>query len=239
MRLRVWRARSNRSRGGGIALVILSAVLFLASYITSDFALEIASISSFAVGAVLLAYEVEPKIRLYPSSMSLLGLMKVTTKMLQKNGFGGAATFEPREDGIYMSFEKKEAASKSANIPPIGHGLFETYERELGTLSEKGADFVSLWLPRTLVDGLGLAESMKMVRSGVEVESTMTKPFVRALCVNEFMTENVCGTMGCPLVASVAEALASSTGEPVKHLGCTYNALTQTATSKHLVEKGE
>ncbi|MDA4127904.1 MAG: hypothetical protein OK422_00330 [Thaumarchaeota archaeon] len=235
MRLRIWRARSNRSRGAGVSLVILSSVLFVVSYVTNDFVLEIASIASFSVGAVLLAYEVEPRVRLYPSSMSLLGLMKISAELLQKAGFGGAVTYEPLEDGIYMSFEKRTADGTSAKITPIGQGLFETYERELGPMSGKGEDFVTLWLPRTIVDGLGLAERMRMVRVGPDVETTITKPFVRALCVNEFMTKNVCPTMGCPLVASFAQALASSTGEPVSHLGCSYDPHTQTATSKHSV----
>jgi hypothetical protein len=85
------------------------------------------------------------------------------------------------------------------------------------------------------VDGLGLAERVEMKSSGGEITTVIEKPFVRALCVQDFMTEGLCSTVGCPLTASVGQALARASGKPVTHRGCTYDPVTQKATLKDAV----
>jgi hypothetical protein len=102
----------------------------------------------------------------------------------------------------------------------------------LGDLRGMGSDHANLWLPRVMVDGLGLAQHVSIRQKKESVDTVMVKPFVRSLCVNDFMTKNICGTTGCPLAASVAEALALSSGKPMKHLGCHYDPITQTATAR-------
>lgn len=235
MRIRIWRARSSRSRVVGVSLLVLSAILFVVSFVLADLAAEVASVSSFLVGVALLSYEVEPRVKVYPSGMSQLGPLRVASELFLKQGIQGAATYVPGDDGVSMSFPGSRGETNSLNFSPIGHGLHGAYENELGPIRGKGVDYLVLWLPRTIVDGLGLAEKVKMKRSGDEVETVLTKPFIRPLCVNAFMKENYCSNIGCPLVASVAEALANSAGKPVKHLGCVYDPTTQTAVARHLI----
>ncbi|MDA4126816.1 MAG: hypothetical protein OK452_06410 [Thaumarchaeota archaeon] len=232
MRLRVWQARSARSRAAGLGLIIASGVLFVISSVSGTFAIEVASLSAFAVGVVLLAYEVEPRVKILPSALSLLGPLKLSKELMKLEGLEGSATYIPSEGEVTMSFLSR-ITSNQFPVPPLGHGLYEAYEKELGGLLGKGLDYALFWLPRTIVDGLGLADRVEMKRRGTIVESKLTKPFVRPLCVNEFMTENYCGTMGCPLVASMAEALVNSTGKRVVHIGCRYDPSNQTATAIH------
>ena len=57
------------------------------------------------------------------------------------------------------------------------------------------------------------------------------------LCVQSFMAEGMCQTSGCPLAASVGQALARASGKPVTHHGCTYDPVTQRATLRDSIEQ--
>jgi len=233
MRLRIWRARSSPSRAVGAVLVVVSVVLFAVAYVMPGLTIEISAISAFAVGIVLLASEIESRIRHTSASAAILGSMQFMVSTLNRGGRPWAVVYSPEVDGVVM--RPIESSRKTTSFPACGHGLYESYERELGELKAKGIEYTFLWLPKVMVDGLGLAEGVKMAQAKETVSTALRKPFVRLLCVNEFMNKNVCGTTGCPLVASVAEVLASSTGKRVSHDGCIYDPMTQTATAKHTI----
>jgi hypothetical protein len=232
LRMKMWRGRSSHSKITGGLLVLVSTCLFVVAYLLPNLAVEIASVSCFTIGIFLLAYEAEPRMKLYPASMSLLGSMQVMVSAMKQQKYGGSAVYSPEETGLTVSFEQGLDPSPPSSLSPCGHGLYEAYERELGDLRGKGFDYVNLWLPRVMVDGLGLAQRVRIRQKKEGIDTVMVKPFVRSLCVNEFMTKNVCGTTGCPLVASVSETLALSSGKPVRHLGCGYDPITQTATAR-------
>lgn len=231
LRTKMWRKRSSHSKTTGGLLVLASTYLFVVAYLLPNLAVEIASVSCFTIGIFLLAYEAEPRMKLYPASMSLLGSMQVMVSAMKQQKWGGSAVYSPEETGLTVNFAQGLDPNPSS-LSPCGHGLYEAYERELGDLRGKGSDYANLWLPRVMVDGLGLAQHVRIHQKKEGIDAVMVKPFVRSLCVNEFMTKNVCGTIGCPLVASVSEALALSSGKPVRHLGCGYDPITQTATAR-------
>ncbi len=234
-RLRLWRERSSHSRLTGLILVTSSVILFVVAYFFPILVVEVASITSFTIGVYLLAYEAEPRVRLYPASMSLLGPIQNMVAQMKRANLEGRAVYVPNLNGVSMTFGSEWFTPADGGLPPPGHGLFESYEAELGPMYREGMEKALLWLPRLMVDGLNLAKSVRMKTSNDETTTVAERPFVRTLCLNEFMRANVCGTMGCPLMASVAEALARSTDRPVKHLGCSYDPTTQIATAKHQV----
>lgn len=231
LRMKMWRERSSHSKITGGLLVLASTFLFVVAYFHPNLAVQVASVSCFTIGIFLLVYEAEPQMRLYPASMSLLGSMQVMVSAMKQQKCEGSAVYSPEETGLTVSFAQG-SDPRPSSLPPCGQGLYEAYERELGDLRGKGFDYAKLWLPRVMVDGLGLAQSVRIHQKKEGIDTVMVKPFVRSLCVNEFMTRNVCGTTGCPLVASVSETLALSSGKPVRHLGCEYDPKTQTATAR-------
>lgn len=232
LRMKMWRERSSHSKITGGLLVLASANLFVVAYLLPNLAVEIASITCFTIGAFRLASEAEPRMKLYPASMSLLGSMQVMVSAMKQQKYAGGAVYTPEEKGLTVSFGQGSDPPTPSSLPPCGHGLYEAYERDLGSLRGRGSDYANLWLPRVMVDGLGLAQGVRIRQKEESIETVMAKPFVRSLCVNDFMTKNVCGTTGCPLVASVAEALALSSAKPVRHLGCAFDPNTQTATAR-------
>ena len=243
LRVRLWRARASHSRQAGLTLVILSAALFAGAFYTSVLILEVGSVSSFVIGVALLAYEAEPRVKLFPSMSSLIGPLMVVEDLLKEHGVSNSnALFEksPKGEGSgeVMTFVG-DADGKDAprySIPPLGQGLVKAYEMELGDLTKLELDGAKVWLPKVMVEGLGLADRVDMKSSGSEVTTTIEKPFVRALCVQDFMAQGMCRVSGCPLAASIGQTLAKASGKSVTHNGCTYDPIAQKATLKDIVE---
>ena len=244
LRVRLWRARASHSRQAGLALVVLSSALFAGAFYTATLILEVGSVSSFVVGVALLAYEAEPRVKLFPSISSLIGPLMAVQRELEEHGVSKAMAVFERPPGAATSGEVMNFAYGAGgeaptrySIPPLGEGLVHAYELELGDLAKLDMDGAKVWLPRVMVEGLGLADRVDMKSSGGQVTTVMEKPFVRALCVQDFMMEGICQTSGCPLAASVGQALARASGMPVVHHGCTYDPLTQRATLRNSIEQ--
>jgi len=244
LRVRLWRARASHSRQAGLALVILSAALFAAAFFTSALIFEVGSVSSFVVGLALLAYEAEPRVKLFPSMSSLIGPLMVVTDDLSRNNVSNAKAVFERSPGhesgrdmMRFTADNDGEDGQGYSIPPLGEGLVHAYELELGDLTRLDVDGAKTWLPRVMVDGLGLADRVTMKSSGSEVTTVMEKPFVRILCVQDFMVDGLCQVSGCPLAASVGQALARASGKRVTHNGCTYDPVTQKATLKDSIEQ--
>jgi hypothetical protein len=100
---------------------------------------------------------------------------------------------------------------------------------QLGEMVGKGFDFFSFWIPKMLVEGFGASDEVKVSRQEDEVAVSIRRPFVRLLCVDPFVTANVCCRMGCPLAGSVAQALASTTGREIEFENCAYDPKLQVA----------
>jgi len=243
LRVRLWKARASHSRQAGLALVILSAALFAGAFFTSALFLEIASVASFVIGVALLAYEAEARVKLFPAMSALFGPLMVVEHELKKRGLSKTnAVFQRSSDKKdardMMTFAKggNGEGERRYSIPPLGDGLVRAYELELGDLSTLDVDRAKVWLPRVMVDGLGLADRVQMKSSGNEVTTVIDKPFVRALCVQDFMVGGMCQVSGCPLTASIGQSLAKASGSLVVHLGCTYDPRTQKATLRDAIE---
>ena len=57
-----------------------------------------------------------------------------------------------------------------------------------------------------------------------------------AAALREEFNVKVCTTIGCPLVSSVGEVLASSTGEDAGFLGCAYDPIKEISTAKYRIK---
>src|SRR6267143_1737085 len=143
LRVRLWRARASHSRGAGLALVILSAALFAGAFFTSSLLLEIASVASFVIGVALLAYEAEARVKLFPAMSSLIGPLKVVEKELKQHRVSKAKAVFTRsvnKKGTrdVMNFVDGGSSDFAHHytIPPLGDGLVQAYELELGDLTK-------------------------------------------------------------------------------------------------------
>jgi hypothetical protein len=238
IRIRMWQARSGYSRPIGFGMFILCAVFFALSYSTLFLGFEIASIAAFLVGSGLFLGQLEPRAKLYPMAESALGPLMATSMFGRKALGDFRAHFIPAKDEGAMNLVSADTKN-SVQVPSTGEGIYQALERELGELGGRGLEYAGVWIPRALVQGMNLADKVLISASDGEITTVMVKPYVRSLCVREEMTENVCGTMGCPLVAAIGQVLAQTTGKEISHVRCTYNPARQVATAVHKEERGK
>jgi hypothetical protein len=213
-------------------LLALSAAFFVGSFISGSFLLEVSSLTSFVLAVLLLVSGFEQQVKIYPSAAAIEGPTVEVASLLKEKGWDGPVAFVPGKEGVKMRL-KTSSPVDPLETRPLGEGLFELYESECGALGGKGFDYVAEWLPRAMVDALSLAGSVSMSGDNGAVTTRIAMPFVRPLCVKPYFTENICKTMGCPLVSSVGQALASGMDREVVHGGCTYDPRTQTAVAVH------
>jgi hypothetical protein len=222
----------------GIALVLTSAVLFLISYVTGYIGFEIASLVSFVLGVSLLVVELEPRVRLSVAGESMLGYIHSLDSTLRELKATGKATYVPLGNEVRMVIPHGEG-NTDLPLPSVGAGIQEDIQGELGEMSQKGIEFFNMWVPKAIEDNLSLSAGAKVSWEGPDLKFTMSKPFVRRLCVDPFVNASVCCKMGCPLAAAVAHSLALTAGREVQFEKCTYDPATQTAETSLRLGKRE
>ena len=220
--------RTGSSRILGVALIITSAVLFLVSSITGFLPFELASLVSFVLGIMLLAVELETRVRIRLSADGMLGYLRALDGALATMRATGKAAYVPHGKSVIMVMPPG-VPGPGVELPPVGDGVNDEIVGELGDTSEKGLEYFETWVPKVLVDSLSAADKVKVSREGESLRVSMTKPFVRPLCVNPFVNAKVCCRMGCPLAGAVAQSLAVTTGREVQFENCTYDPRTQRA----------
>jgi hypothetical protein len=228
--------RTGTSRILGVALIFVSAVLFGVAFVSGFLPFEIASLISFILGVALLAAELEPRARLSISAAGMLGYLRTLDGAMKLMNITGKATYVPYGNQVRMVMTQGGANSQ-VELPPVGSGLNDEITAQLGDVSEKGLEFFTLWIPRTLVDNLSVSDNVKVSRDGAKIAVAMSKPFVRRLCVDPFVNANVCCRMGCPLAGSVAQALAVTTGQEVHFENCAYDPKKQRAETTMILGK--
>jgi hypothetical protein len=206
--------------------------------VTAFLPFEGASLVSFVLGIALLVVELEPRVRLSIAADAMLGYLRAYDSALKTLRVFGKATYVPRGNLVTMLMAQ-EGTSSPLELPVIGSGIHEAIVNELGDTTGKGLDYFGLWMPRVLVDNLSMSDKVKVSKGADGIKVSMGKPFVRRLCIDPYVNANVCGTMGCPLAAAVAQELAVATGREVRFENCSYDPKTQRAeTSLSLGKSG-
>jgi len=219
-------------------LLVVSAVLFALAFVTGTLISEVSSLTAFVLGTLLLLSSFEQRVTIFPTVEAVEGPVKAFVSLLEAKGWVGKAAFVPEAGRVQMVLVTHNSPAESMEITPYGDDLVEYYESQVGEFGGRGLEFVEEWLPRVLTDAAGLVQSASITHDKNEVSTKLVRPFVRPLCVKPFFTEKVCNSLGCPLVNSVGEGIASATGVTVSHVRCSYDPLTQTATAVHEMAKG-
>jgi hypothetical protein len=247
LRMKLWHSRNSLARPLGLAMLALSSAFFLgAAYLPNQTILEVTSATAFIFGVILLASDIEQRVKLLSASASLYGPTIAFSRLAEGRVEKFKAVFRSTSNGVQgegvvgmMSLIAEEpTGGAELEMPSVGDGLVTAYERELGSLQGKDGEYLTTWLPRVMTQALGLAEKVKIKESDSTLTSTMVRPFVRALCVRESMQNSVCCTTGCALAASIGQSFARGLDQDVAHVSCTYDPISQTATSIHrLIER--
>ena len=218
-------------------MIFTCALFFALAFVTQYLPLEVGAIAAFTFGVFLLVSVTESKVGIGPSADGMRGPVRFTVSSLEARGWRGGVTLVPSGGEVKAEFATANSPDQPISVEAYGSGLVASYRREMGDFADRGVGFVQRWLPRVLVDGLGLAQAAKISKNGNEVTTALTKPFVRPLCLDTFFAEKVCPRIGCPLVSSIGESLALAEGKRVSHTNCVYDPLSEVATATHRIEK--
>ncbi|MDA4126956.1 MAG: hypothetical protein OK452_07115 [Thaumarchaeota archaeon] len=235
----MWQARASHSRYTGLALLAVCGAFLAIAFLTAYVAFEMMAIASFIVGIFLIAFDLEPRIKLLTSAEGLLGPLVALADNLEARGYDGKAIYVPGKEGTSMRVPSSQGLLEPFGMTPVGRGLAASIERELGAMRETEFSYVKEWVPRALESGLDVVERARIEARDGTVEATFEKPYVRPLCVKEDFNDRVCSRIGCPLVSSVGEILASSSGKEVHYLGCKYDRSAQIARASYRMNNGQ
>lgn len=239
LRIKMWEARSSHSRSTGLAFLGISGVFLAVSFLTSFAPSEILAIASFVVGVFLISVELEPRVKLVPSAESLFGPLLALSNDLAARGFDGNTTYASRPEGVTMRVSRNDGSPDYLDIEPVGRGLSDSIEREVGPLKDAEFSYVMTWVPKAIEKGLDLADEVKIRLKEGTISVDFDRPFVRPLCVREDFNRKVCRSVGCPLVGSLGEILALSTGNNVEYHGCTYDRSTEASHALYELKRGQ
>lgn len=231
-------------------MLLLSATLLVIAYFTRYIAFEVTAILSLLIGTVLLVSQLEPLVKLRPASQAILPLIQIFIDLKRVFNVSGKGIFIPCKTGevklllpaksridqsviLKIADEGAVAHSDGLILPSLGQGLSQLYEEELSEVRGMELSYIMEWLPRVIVDGLGLCEKVEMIMVDEEIHTILTKPFIRDICQRNDIKKPMCYSTGCPLTASIADTLAVSNGRPVCHIECRYDPVRQNAYAVH------
>ncbi len=225
-------------------MVAVGTVLLLLAFFTKYIVFEITSIFALLIG-ILFAFTsaetyVRAEIARRIASSSLLPL----GQLIEKLGFTENAIYLPPAKGatagrvmLSKSEDAPQSLLESGQIDTLsdrgllvsstGEILFEAIEEEFSDLHETELDYFLEWLPRVLVDGLGLAARAEAVRNQDEVSVHLWSATLGQWHQQPWVGK-LCGQMGCPVNGAVALALAKTTGRAVLISRCNESGKSRT-----------
>lgn len=146
-------------------------------------------------------------------------------KLLENDKSGLVFVSKDRGSGLSVVERRSAAVSvKSAGgvfVRPVGLGLVNAFERELGRGFEGcGLKYLERTLPRLLVKDLRLADGFSLEVRKDEFSRDVVRVVVensvfRNVCLQVRESSGLCNTMGCPLCSAVACALVRAMDQPV------------------------
>ncbi len=219
LRERLWRSRRRRSRYGGVALLVIGLLSLPLVLITHDLIFEITFLLTIPMGLLVMFLSVETYVRTGTASAILLSLLYDVKALTGELPTGNRPLFVPAgndENGVQVYFGDP-SSSKSIVLPGLAKPLTHIYELELGNLSGLELQYLSRNLPKVIVDGLQLAEAVRIEIEDDEVSLTVEKPVFWPLYLEEGL-KPLYEKIGCPLAWSVGESLAKSSRRMVRYI---------------------
>ncbi len=215
LRWESWR----RTSYSGAALLIVGLLSLPLLLITRNIFFEILFLITIPAGILLMFRSVEPQVRAATANaviMSTLLDIKVLSDALTTCE---QLLFVPVNDGtgvqVYLDGPSSEAYLA---LPGLAEPLTRIYELEMGDLSKLELQYLCRNLPKVIVDGLQLAESIVIEAGGDEVQMTVRRPVFWPIYLEERLA-SLYGRVGCPLAWSVGESIAKSSGRMVRYMG--------------------
>lgn len=219
LRERLWRSR-RRSRYSGVALLIVGMLSLPLVLITRDIVFEIAFLLAIPVGIIIMFLSVEAYVRAGTANAIIMSILLDLKALSETLLAGGRLLFTPVNSNgnrvqVYLG---SPSSDTYLVLPGLAEPLTRIYELEMGDLSKLELQYLCRNLPKVIVDGLQLAETVTIEKEGDEVWMTIRRPVFWPLYIEEEL-QPLYEKIGCPIAWSVGESIAKSSGRAVSYVG--------------------
>lgn len=219
-------------------------MLLLLAYFTRYLVFEVTSIAALLMGSAFVFTSMESYVKTRPANLSVRAPLMSLHQSLVGAGLTGRVLYVPgKREGeqVKMFVPKPDVGSTKFSedpflgdahgvlLTPPGEGVVKILAEELDGLADKELKYLEEWLPRAVVEGLGLAESMKLEVKDDDIKVEIRRPSFQSLCQDAELNETVCLRFGCPFSSGVAASLAESTGRVVKFVTCGHDSNKETS----------
>ena len=138
-------------------------------------------------------------------------------------GLKGGTIFIPSKKEIIIPPAEEVAEEKvflknpnGIYLTPLGLGLVNLYEKELGTdFAKANLNYLQNNLPKLFIEDLEIAEDLEINVEANMIQVKITGSIYKNFCKEARKLPNICGSLGCPLCSSIACALTRAAGKPV------------------------
>ncbi len=224
-------------------MVAVGTVLLLLAFFTRYIVFEITSILALLIGILFAFSSAESYIRAEVARRIASSALLPLSELVERLGYAGKVVYLPPAKGastgrvllsksgdvarsLIESGQVDAGSDEGVLVSSPGEVLFGAVEEEFSDLRAAELDYFLEWLPRVLVDGLGLAARAEAVRNWDEVIVQLWSPSL-GMWHQQPWVGKVCERVGCPVNGAVALALAKITGRAVFVSGCKEMAKSQ------------
>lgn len=224
---------------GKVGLIVLSfgAIALVSSTISTSSILALIGLGLTFWGALFLFIRPVRYVKRDILDFTITPSLKTIDRILSDLNYQGNGIYLPprclkglKEGVVFIPAEKEtvvpaiEKASQGKvfitphgmYLIPLGQGLVNLFEKELGTdLFKTDLDYLQNNLPKLLIEGLELVKDFEMSVNGNMVHIRMTGSVYSNLCSEVRKLTNICPRMGCPMCSAIAYALVKVTGRAV------------------------
>ncbi len=236
LKLHLRKARGRNSRLVGAVFLVSSGAFFSLAYATNFIAFEVTSIFAFLLGIFLLLSGRRNTVDLRVAK-ALFSPLSTLCDLLQRLGIKSPGAYVPtmqKHDqpvAIFLSKGSNDTSIYASEpttpilgengflVPSVGNGLLNVVEEELGDVRKLTLDHLIGWLPRIYKEELRIVQKLEITQEKDIIHVKLADAAFNSLCQSTKNAE-ICRFVGCPLISSVAEAIAKNTGRIIFYKSC-------------------
>lgn len=230
LRRKLWKYERRPSMLTAYMILTLGSIALISAIIFSSSILAFIGLGLVFWGVLLLYLRPTKYVKASILTAVTSSSLAMISEEVKKLGMGGRAVYLPpdlgevkdrkvnaaKKEGRFTDFGKICLGAEHSLIPP-GAGLASLYEKELGVdLAKADLNYLQTRLPKLFLEGLEVAEALEMKVKGNQIKVGIVGSYWRDLCKEmKKLYPNICESIGCPLISSIALTITRTAGRPV------------------------
>lgn len=233
----LWKNERQPAKKFAVVFLFFGTVSLVLSIVFTSYILAFVGLGLTFWGVLFLFISPVTYVKSSLVDSTVAPLLITLDKMLTQLNYQGNVTYLPprslkgaKEGVLFIAAEKNSVLPSIEDVSPgkiftnpngiclapLGHGLVDLFEEELGIdLFKTDFDFLQSNLPRLLIEDLELVKGFEMDINGDIVHVKMRGSVYSNVCSEVRKLTNICSRVGCPICSAIAQALAKATAKAV------------------------